>query len=152
MQNQRTGNCCICFAGVSNANHTAVCPCHEYVAQDQHPELRDGLQVFDTATRSLLRKLKGHTAAVHATKFSSDKLHVLSGSDDSTVSSLYCNSFPCLDSSARLHRSDAAVMLSALCNAGRPLQKWLVCLQVSGHITCLSGDLREVHTKDAVAY
>lgn len=42
-------------------------------------------QVFDTATRSLLRQLKGHTGAVHVTSFSPDKLHVLSGGDDSKV-------------------------------------------------------------------
>ena len=43
------------------------------------------MQVFTTATRDLLRQLKGHEAPVHATIFAGDKLHVLSGSDDSTV-------------------------------------------------------------------
>lgn len=43
------------------------------------------VQVFDTASRSLLRQLKGHTGAVHDTRFAQDKLHVLSASDDTTV-------------------------------------------------------------------
>ncbi|MCO5591550.1 hypothetical protein L7F22_045536 [Adiantum nelumboides] len=44
------------------------------------------IQVFDINSRLVLRQLKGHSRAVHWVKYSpSDKLHVLSGSDDRTV-------------------------------------------------------------------
>ena len=41
--------------------------------------------MFDAASRTLLRQLKGHEAPVHAAIFAEDKLKALSGSDDSTV-------------------------------------------------------------------
>jgi len=43
------------------------------------------VQVFDLASRSVLRQFRAHQRATHATHFSRDKLHVLSGSDDATV-------------------------------------------------------------------
>ncbi|KAI5077553.1 hypothetical protein GOP47_0007377 [Adiantum capillus-veneris] len=44
------------------------------------------IQVFDLNSRLVLRQLKGHSRAVHWVRYSpSDKLQVLSGSDDTTV-------------------------------------------------------------------
>lgn len=44
------------------------------------------IQVFDINSRLVLRQLKGHSRAVHWVRYSpSDKLHLLSGSDDNTV-------------------------------------------------------------------
>lgn len=43
------------------------------------------VQVFDTGSRTLLRQFKGHSRPVHCTRFSPDKLHILSASDDATV-------------------------------------------------------------------
>lgn len=42
-------------------------------------------QVFDPSSRGVLRQFKAHKRAVHVTRFSPDKLHVLSGSDDVTA-------------------------------------------------------------------
>ena len=42
-------------------------------------------QVFQTNSRAVLRQLKAHQRPVHVARFSPDKLHVLSGSDDATV-------------------------------------------------------------------
>lgn len=44
------------------------------------------MQVFDPQKQTLLRQLKGHQRPVHTTCFAPDKMHVLSGSDDATVS------------------------------------------------------------------
>ena len=44
------------------------------------------MQVFDPQKQTLLRQLKGHQRPVHTTRFALDKMHVLSGSDDATVS------------------------------------------------------------------
>ncbi|GAX79819.1 hypothetical protein CEUSTIGMA_g7259.t1 [Chlamydomonas eustigma] len=47
---------------------------------------QDGMvQVFDTGSRSVLRQFKAHQRPTHVTRFSPDKQHVLSGSDDVTV-------------------------------------------------------------------
>lgn len=43
------------------------------------------LKIFDFATKTLLRILRGHTTAVHRLDFTSDNTHVLSFSDDKTV-------------------------------------------------------------------
>ena len=43
------------------------------------------LKIFDFATKTLLRILKGHTTAVHRVDFTSNNTHVLSFSDDKTV-------------------------------------------------------------------
>eukprot|EP00891_Asterochloris_glomerata_P002672 jgi/Astpho2/2672/fgenesh1_pm.00049_%23_14_t len=46
----------------------------------------DGIvQVFDGGSRAVLRLLKGHQAACHATRFAPDGQHVLSAADDTTV-------------------------------------------------------------------
>lgn len=46
----------------------------------------DGVvQIFETSSRTVLRQLKEHKRAVHVARFSPDKVHVLSGSDDVTV-------------------------------------------------------------------
>eukprot|EP00850_Spirogloea_muscicola_P010898 SM000065S20247 [mRNA] locus=s65:630316:634174:- [translate_table: standard] len=42
------------------------------------------VQVFDPGSRDVLRQLKGHAGPVHYTRFGRDKLHILSGGDDST--------------------------------------------------------------------
>ena len=42
--------------------------------------------MFDPQKQTLLRQLKGHQRPVHTTRFAPDKMHVLSGSDDATVS------------------------------------------------------------------
>lgn len=49
------------------------------------PKLRTPTQVFDVGSRAVLRQLKGHQRPVHVARFSSDKLHALSGGDDATV-------------------------------------------------------------------
>lgn len=79
-----------------------------------HSLNREGacLQVFDAASRTLLRQLKGHEAPVHATVFAADKLKALSGSDDSTVSSALC----ALATSARGCGCDLVPHLMCLCN------------------------------------
>lgn len=46
------------------------------------------VQLFDCASRSVLRQLRGHQKPCHVTRFSPDKVHVLSGGDDVTVSPL----------------------------------------------------------------
>jgi len=43
------------------------------------------VQVFDANSRAVLRQLRGHKRPVHVTRWSPDRLHVLSGSDDVTV-------------------------------------------------------------------
>lgn len=43
------------------------------------------VQIFQTTSRAVLRQLKAHQRPVHVTRFSPDKLHVLSASDDATV-------------------------------------------------------------------
>lgn len=43
------------------------------------------LQVIDTATRTQLRRMKGHTGSVYSCRFSSNKTQILSGSDDMTL-------------------------------------------------------------------
>ena len=43
------------------------------------------MQVFDGGSRAVLRLLKGHQAACHATRFAPDGQHVLSAADDTTV-------------------------------------------------------------------
>ncbi|CAG9465283.1 unnamed protein product [Pedinophyceae sp. YPF-701] len=43
------------------------------------------VQLMDAASRSVLRQFKGHRRAVHCTRFSPDRLKVLSASDDVTV-------------------------------------------------------------------
>ena len=43
------------------------------------------VQVFQTSSRAVLRQLKAHQRPVHVARFSPDKLHVVSGSDDATV-------------------------------------------------------------------
>ncbi|KAL4516023.1 hypothetical protein Ndes2437A_g06735 [Nannochloris sp. 'desiccata'] len=46
----------------------------------------DGIvQVFDTNSRSLLRRLTGHRRPVHSVTFAQDKQHLISGGDDATV-------------------------------------------------------------------
>ena len=42
--------------------------------------------MFDPQKQTLLRQLKGHQRPVHTTRFAPDKMHVVSGSDDATVS------------------------------------------------------------------
>lgn len=42
-------------------------------------------QVFEMATRSVLRQFKGHSKAVHVNRWSADGQHLASGSDDTTV-------------------------------------------------------------------
>lgn len=42
-------------------------------------------QVFDASSRSVLRRFDAHKKPVHVTRFSPDRLHVLSGSDDVTL-------------------------------------------------------------------
>ncbi|KXZ44237.1 hypothetical protein GPECTOR_70g467 [Gonium pectorale] len=47
---------------------------------------QDGIvQVFDSNSRSVLRQFKAHKRSTRVARFSPDKLHVLSGSDDVTV-------------------------------------------------------------------
>lgn len=47
---------------------------------------QDGVvQVFDANSRGVLRQLKAHKRPAHVARFSADKVHVLSGSDDVTV-------------------------------------------------------------------
>ena len=46
------------------------------------------VQVFQTSSRAVLRQFKAHQRPVHVARFSPDKLHVLSGSDDATVGAL----------------------------------------------------------------
>lgn len=43
------------------------------------------VQVFDCGSRSLLRQFRGHTKPVHACRFSPDRVHLVSASDDVTV-------------------------------------------------------------------
>jgi len=43
------------------------------------------VKLFDVTSKELLRWFKGHTGPVHLTKFSSNNIHVMSGSDDKTV-------------------------------------------------------------------
>jgi len=43
------------------------------------------VQLFDCASRSVLRQLRGHQKPCHVTRFSPDKVHVLSGGDDVTI-------------------------------------------------------------------
>ncbi|KAJ2143773.1 U3 small nucleolar RNA-associated protein [Coemansia sp. RSA 678] len=43
------------------------------------------VQVFDGASRSVLRTFKGHQDPVHVTRFLPNNVHVMSGSDDKTV-------------------------------------------------------------------
>ncbi|CAI5734171.1 unnamed protein product [Peronospora destructor] len=43
------------------------------------------VQVLDINTRAILRSFKGHTGAIHSTRFSLDNVHVLSCSDDKTA-------------------------------------------------------------------
>ena len=42
-------------------------------------------KVFDTGSRTLLRRLDGHPKPVHVTKFGADRIHILSGGDDAVV-------------------------------------------------------------------
>ena len=44
------------------------------------------IQVFEMATRSVLRQYKGHSKAVHTCLWSTDGQLLASGSDDTTVS------------------------------------------------------------------
>ena len=46
------------------------------------------VQVFEMATRSILRQFKGHSKAVHAVRWSANGMRLASGSDDTTVQSL----------------------------------------------------------------
>ena len=47
---------------------------------------QDGVvQVFDAASRNVLRQLKGHQRACHAVRFAADRCHVLSAGDDVTA-------------------------------------------------------------------
>lgn len=43
------------------------------------------VQVFDLASRSVLRSMKGHEAPVHITRFTADNTHVFSTSDDRSL-------------------------------------------------------------------
>ncbi|KAI8149626.1 WD40-repeat-containing domain protein [Fennellomyces sp. T-0311] len=43
------------------------------------------VQMFDVNSRAILRTFRAHTMPVHVTRFSIDKAHVLSASDDQTV-------------------------------------------------------------------
>lgn len=43
------------------------------------------VKLFDTSSKSLLRLFKGHTAPVHRTFFTHDKVHIASFSDDKSV-------------------------------------------------------------------
>lgn len=43
------------------------------------------VQVFDANSRSVLRQFKAHQRPTHVARFSPDKVHVLSGSDDVTI-------------------------------------------------------------------
>lgn len=43
------------------------------------------VQVFDTSTRTRLRKFFGHTLPVHCTRFSTDNTYILSSSDDTSI-------------------------------------------------------------------
>jgi len=43
------------------------------------------VQVFDGNKRTLLRQLKGHGRAVHVARFSSDRKHILTCGDDTTI-------------------------------------------------------------------
>jgi WD40 repeat protein len=43
------------------------------------------LQVFDAGSRSVLRQFKGHARPCQVVRWSPDKLHLLSGSDDVTL-------------------------------------------------------------------
>jgi len=43
------------------------------------------IQVFEMASRSVLRQFKGHSKAVHVCRWSADGLRLASGSDDTTV-------------------------------------------------------------------
>jgi WD40 repeat protein len=72
--------------------HAAVAPC----GLPSFPPLRPPrppmttrthacAQVFDAGSRTVLRQLKAHKRPTHVARFSPDRLHVLSGSDDVTV-------------------------------------------------------------------
>ena len=54
-------------------------PRHSYAAAAA------ALQVFDAASRTLLRQLKGHKAPVHVARFAAGQLHVITGGDDGLV-------------------------------------------------------------------
>ena len=43
------------------------------------------VQVFELATKAILRKLEGHSRPVHVCAFSPHKTHIMSASDDTTV-------------------------------------------------------------------
>lgn len=43
------------------------------------------VQVFDLASRSILRQFRGHKRPAHVAHFAADKTHVLSGADDATL-------------------------------------------------------------------
>eukprot|EP00922_Rhytidocystis_sp_ex-Travisia-forbesii_P014479 GHVS01021657.1.p1 GENE.GHVS01021657.1~~GHVS01021657.1.p1 ORF type:complete len:514 (+),score=75.55 GHVS01021657.1:166-1707(+) len=43
------------------------------------------IRIMEVLTKEVLRRLKGHSSAVHACGFSPDKVHILSGGDDSRV-------------------------------------------------------------------
>ncbi|KAJ8662044.1 hypothetical protein O0I10_002376 [Lichtheimia ornata] len=43
------------------------------------------VQMFDVNSRAILRTFRGHSLPVHVTRFSNDKTHILSASDDRTV-------------------------------------------------------------------
>ena len=43
------------------------------------------VQLFDAASRSVLRQFKGHKRAARTVGFAEDRLHLLSGGDDTTV-------------------------------------------------------------------
>ena len=44
------------------------------------------LKVFDTQSKAMLRQIRAHTAAVRSVIWSTDGLHMISGSDDKKVS------------------------------------------------------------------
>ncbi|XP_052700286.1 U3 small nucleolar RNA-associated protein 15 homolog [Crassostrea angulata] len=44
------------------------------------------VRLFDVDSKSLLRLFKGHSGAIHVTKFLTDKTRIFSGSDDNSVS------------------------------------------------------------------
>ena len=52
---------------------------------EQNPHGLASVQVFDAGSRSVLRQLKAHKRPTHVARFSPDRQHVLSGSDDVTV-------------------------------------------------------------------
>ncbi|KAF9581398.1 snoRNA-binding rRNA-processing protein [Lunasporangiospora selenospora] len=43
------------------------------------------VQIFDVGSRAILRTFREHKFPVHVTKFSTDKVHIMSASDDKTV-------------------------------------------------------------------